>query len=62
MGNQVLMTVEETASFLNVKTSWLRSAIFRKEIPYIKVGNLVRFREKDLIEWIEKNTVAASRK
>ena len=53
-----LLSVEEVADFLNVKISWIRSAIFRREIPYIKVGNLVRFRECDLQEWLEKNSVS----
>ena len=57
MDNQSLMTVNEAAKFLNVKISWLRSAIFRRAIPYIKVGNLVRFRQRDLMDWVQKNTV-----
>ena len=57
MDNQTLLTTEETAKLLNVKMSWLRSAIFRRAIPYIKVGQLVRFRERDLKAWLEKHTV-----
>ena len=52
-----LMAIKEVAKLLNVKISWLRSAIFRREIPYIKVGNHVRFQEKDLLDWPEKNKV-----
>ena len=55
--NNKLLTVEEVAEFLNVKISWVRSAVFRREIPHVKVGNLVRFRERDLREWLEKNSV-----
>ena len=53
-----LFTVEEVAQFLNVKISWVRSAVFRREIPFIKVGNLVRFQECDLREWLESNSVS----
>ncbi len=53
------MAVEDAAKFLNVKISWLRSAIFRRAIPYIKVGHLVRFREQDLKEWLQQHTVEA---
>ena len=53
-----LLTIEEVADYLNVKVSWVRSAIFRREIPYLKVGSLVRFRAKELQEWIEKNSVS----
>ena len=52
-----LLTIEEVAEILNVKVSWVRSAIFRREIPYVKVGNHVRFKEYDLLEWLEKNSV-----
>lgn len=54
MERKILLTVEETARALNVKVSWIRSAIFHKKIPYLKVGNHVRFEEKELIEWLEK--------
>ena len=52
-----LITIAEAAGVLNVKPSWVRKAIFRKEIPYIKVGNHVRFREEDLTSWIKGNRV-----
>ena len=52
-----LLTIEEVADFLNVKVSWIRSAVFRREIPYVKVGNHVRFKDCDLAEWLEKNSV-----
>ena len=55
MENQNLLTVEQTAKILNVKASWVRSAVFRRAIPYVKVGHLVRFRERDLKEWIKEN-------
>jgi excisionase family DNA binding protein len=41
-----LLTVEEAARYLNVNVSWLRQVVFRREINHIKVGALVRFREK----------------
>ena len=53
--NKGLLTVEEASKFLNVKVSWLRQAIFKREINYIKVGALVRFREEDLESYIQKN-------
>lgn len=37
----VLLTVEEASKFLNVKVSWLRQAVFRKDINHIKVGALL---------------------
>ena len=52
-----LMTIEDVAKILNVKTSWVRSAVFRKKIPYIKVGNLLRFKKEELCKWMQKNLI-----
>jgi excisionase family DNA binding protein len=50
-----LFTVEEASIKLNIKVSRLRQAIFRREISYVKLGALVRFREEDLNNFIKKN-------
>lgn len=48
-----LLDIEQAARFLNVKVSRLRSAILNKEIPFLKIGRLVRFHKEDLEAWIE---------
>jgi excisionase family DNA binding protein len=50
-----LYTIKEAANLLNIKISRLRQAVFRKEISYIKLGALVRFRQEDLELYIQKN-------
>lgn len=50
-----LFTVEEASLKLNIKISRLRQAIFRREISYVKLGALVRFREEDLSNFVQKN-------
>ena len=50
-----LLNIKETALFLNVKESWLRSAIFRQIIPFIKLGNLIRFKKEEINNWLEQN-------
>ena len=52
-----LMTIDEAAGFLNIKKSRLRRAIFRREVKYIKLGALVRFKKEHLTEWIERQTI-----
>lgn len=47
-----LMTVKETQNYLNLKESKLRSMIFKDEIPYLKIGRLIRFRKEKLDEWL----------
>ncbi len=58
MENQTkrLLTILEAAELLTIKVSRLRTAVFRKEIPYIKIGRLVRFKEDDLMNWVSENT------
>ncbi|MBL7664639.1 MAG: helix-turn-helix domain-containing protein [Bacteriovoracaceae bacterium] len=50
-----LFTIEEAAKKLNLKISKLRQAIFKKEIAYIKLGALIRFRNADIQNYIDKN-------
>jgi excisionase family DNA binding protein len=36
-----------------MKVSRIRTAILNKEIPFFKIGHLVRFHKRDLEIWIE---------
>jgi len=54
-----LLTAEETAKLLGVKAQSL--AIWRmneENLPFIKVGRLVRYRRTDIEAWITSRTVA----
>ena len=51
-----LLTITEASELLSIKVSRLRTAVFRKEIPFIKIGRLVRFKEDDLMNWVSENT------
>ncbi|EQC47625.1 helix-turn-helix domain-containing protein [Bacteriovorax sp. Seq25_V] len=57
-----LLSVEEASSFLSIKVSRLRTAVFRKEIPFVKIGRLVRFKTDDLLKWIDAKTVKEEEK
>lgn len=52
-----ILTIKEAAKFLNIKVSNLRSAVFKRKIPYLKLGALIRFKKSDLVEWLEKSLV-----
>ena len=52
-----LLTIEEAANLLKLKVSRLRKAVFRREVKYVKLGALVRFKREHLKEWIERQTV-----
>ena len=55
--NTLLFTVEEASRMLNLKISRIRSAIFKREISYVKFGALIRFRPEDLSNFINKNLI-----
>ena len=54
-----LITSEEAARILGVQPQSL--AVWRlhgKNLPFVKVGRLVRYRRDELERWIERQTVA----
>ena len=52
-----LLTVQQAARLLSVKRRWVYEACAKKEIPYIKVGRLTRFRRSELNDWLEARHV-----
>ncbi len=56
-----LININEAAKFLNLKISRLRAAVFRKEIPYVKLGALIRFDKEDLLKWLESKKIESNR-
>ena len=55
--NNKLLTIIDISRILNVKVSWVKSAIFKRKIPYIKVGHYVRFDEKEIESWIKRHKI-----
>lgn len=52
-----LLTPEEISKILNVKLSTIYKWTHMGTIPFIKIGKLIRFREEDIKEWVEKKEV-----
>jgi excisionase family DNA binding protein len=48
-----LWGVNETAEFLGIRVSTLRDWVFRRKIPCIKVGKLVKFEPAEIEQWLE---------
>ncbi len=51
------LSFQEALEFLNVKESWLRMAVFKKQIPHHKFNRLIRFEINDLLLWTYKNKI-----
>ena len=52
-----LMNVEAAAERLATTERHVRELIYREEIPYLKVGRLVRFDADDLDAWLETRRI-----
>lgn len=48
-----LQTVDEVAERLQISTKWLYTACKRGDFPHVKVGNRIRFTERQVRDWIE---------
>jgi excisionase family DNA binding protein len=56
-----ILNIDELSEYLRIKKSSLYSKVERKEIPYYKLGHLVRFKKSDIDLWMEKSRVEPSR-
>ena len=45
-------STKELARILDVKESTVRSWVFKKEIPHVKINRLVRFPESAIKRWL----------
>ena len=52
-----LLSIEEISGMLGVRKSTLYSWSHQRRIPYIKVGSLLRFRLRDIENWLKQQTV-----
>lgn len=50
-----LWDAREAANFLKVSRSWIYARVERDEMPYIRVGGLIRFVPSQLRDWAFTN-------
>jgi excisionase family DNA binding protein len=55
MTEEPLLSLPEAAAYLNVHPRWLRRAVHREELRFIRLGRFLRFRRADLEALIEVN-------
>lgn len=53
-----LLTIEQVSDLLKVKPSWLRWHVFKRNIPYVKVGRHIRFEPNEIQKWIDERRFA----
>lgn len=49
-----LMTKQEIADFLNVSVKMIDRKVMLNEIPFFKIGRLVRFSKARVVEWMHE--------
>jgi excisionase family DNA binding protein len=54
-----LLNVEQTAERLGTSERHVRELVYRRALPYCKVGRLVRIDPDDLDAWIDSHRVSA---
>lgn len=53
--DEKLLTKKEIANFLNVSIKMIDRKVHMNEIPFLKIGKLVRFSKKRILAWAEGN-------
>lgn len=53
-GTSKLLSIDEASGYLSLKVSKLRSMVFKREIPIVKIGRLIRFNRSELDNWLEQ--------
>ena len=50
-----LLCINEASAYLNLRVSKLRAMIFKREIPLVKIGRLIRFEKSQLDQWLKQH-------
>jgi predicted DNA-binding transcriptional regulator AlpA len=51
------LNVKQTSFFTGLSESRIRYEVFRRQIPYLKIGRSIRFCSQDLIDWLESKKI-----
>jgi excisionase family DNA binding protein len=54
-----LLTVDQVAQITGWKPATIRQKVWRRELPYVKLGRNIRFKEQAIKELCESNEVPA---
>lgn len=52
-----LISVDEVAEMLNFAPATIRQKVWRRELPYVKLGKSIRFKEEEILQIIEDSRV-----
>ena len=55
MSENAVLTLEQVAEKLQLSPAWLYRKCKSGVLPHIRIGKVIRFREKDLDDWLSSN-------
>ena len=58
-GGEEVMGVPELCDYLGVSKDWVYGRTAKNEIPFFKVGHLVKFRRSEIDRWLSTRSVPA---
>ena len=60
---ETLLRWDEAAALIDCKTPTLRGWVRQRRVPHLRIGSrrLVRFRRRDLLEWLDQQAVPAAK-
>lgn len=60
MTSRALLKPDEAAAFLAVSPRTLWELTHRRGLPCVRIGRCLRYRESDLVAWVDKRREAAA--
>lgn len=51
-----LYTIENLSKFLNVPAGTIRDWVYKRQIPFQKLGRLIRFHPLDIQKWLNERS------
>ena len=55
-----IMNIEEVAEYLDLAESTIYKKVEQREIPFAKIGHLLRFPKTAIDQWLAENTIPAT--
>ena len=52
-----LLTAKQLSDILEIKVATVYDWVSRKEIPYVKIGRLIRFKKAEVFRWVDSHTI-----
>ena len=60
MADSNLIDINALAARLGISVNTVYSWVCQRKIPYVKIGRLVKFDQRDINAWVEQRKVAPS--